>query len=576
MLSGSTSTPLAHSATGFEPIDPRTVQAWLSDRPPQGERALHRAAPGLDLYVPAEGPGSWIARIQPRGKRPDGRRWTLRVLKIGNTNTHSLTEAVALLQELQQQATRGEDLVAGSPRLIELRAEAEAAPKSPARQPERITSNTIRAWLNDRPAWGRHATHRVVPGLDLYVTAEGPGSWIARLQPRGRRPDGRRWPLRELKIGNTDTHSLAEAVSALRELQLEVTFGRDPGAERRAVVKARTETAATEAARTTCQQALDAYRRVLAGREISPSHADDEAAQVRLGLTSIKALDLPLLDLKVAHVERLLAECPAASRRARYGALNRFLRWAFRREDPTRMPPTMALDPHERPKLGKSRTRVLRPEEIAVIYNAIAALPNASTRDLLLFMVSTPSRRESETANMRWRDIDLAGKLWTQPTSKNQESHVFPLNAHALAILQRRYTFDDPPPHPNALVFPGPRDGGVFVGWSNAKTAIDKRLPFPLDPWTFHDFRRSFVTQMSTRGFDDGLLDLAINHKAARTRSRLTRTYNLHERLPERIKLLDTWGHFLEEALLRGFPDTAVAAHQPGSTARDAPASSPA
>jgi integrase len=361
--------------------------------------------------------------------------------------------------------------------------------------------------------------------------------------------------MRVLKIGNTETHSLSEAMSALRELQLQVLHGRDPGAERKAVVKARAEAVAAEEARTTCSRALERYRPVLAAREVSPSHAADEIAQVRLALASIEAFGLPVLDLKVAHVEHILAACPAASRRARYGALNRFLRWAFRREDESRMPPTMALDRHERPKPGKPRKRVLSSEEVAIVYRAVETLPNDSTRDLLLFMLTTPSRRESETATMRWRDVDLTGKLWTQPKTKNGESHVYPLNAHALAILRRRYASSDLPPHRNALVFPGPRNGGVFVGWSNAKTAIDKRLTRLLDRWTFHDLRRTFTTQLASRGFDDGLLDLAINHKAARTRSQLTRTYNLFERLPERIALFDAWSRFLDEVLLHDSAD---------------------
>ena len=100
--------------------------------------------------------------------------------------------------------------------------------------------------------------------------------------------------MRFLKLGSTDTHALPEAIDALRLLQLEVMHGRDPGAERRAAVLARHNAARAEAARRTCRQALDAWRLALADRPISVSHAADEAAQVRLALQSIDALDLPL------------------------------------------------------------------------------------------------------------------------------------------------------------------------------------------------------------------------------------------------------------------------------------------
>ena len=129
----------------------------------------------------------------------------------------------------------------------------------------RVTATTIQSWLRDRPAPGeRQSVHRVIPGLDLYISAHGPGSWVARLQPRGRTPEGKRWPLRFLKIGNTDTHALTEAIAELRQLQLQVMHGRDPGAERREAVQARAAATAAaaeaSAARTSCRQALDAYQ----------------------------------------------------------------------------------------------------------------------------------------------------------------------------------------------------------------------------------------------------------------------------------------------------------------------------
>ena len=261
---------------------------------------------------------------------------------------------------------------------------------------------------------------------------------------------------------------------------------------------------------------------------------------------------MPLLAIKVSQIECALAACPAGSRRARYGALNRFLRWSFRREDPALAPPTALLDPHERPKPLPPRERVLVAAELAAIQRAIEDLPNAATRDLLLFMLTTPCR-ESEAAMMRFRDIDLSAARWTQPVSKNGLPHVFPLNERALAILRRRrLDWTNGTSSLNALVFPGHRGGDVFVGWSSAKVAIDKRLANHgaiAAPWRLHDIRRSFATQMGEQGFDDGLIDLTLNHAGARTRSRLTGTYNRSEKLAARAEPLAVRSVFLDRAM---------------------------
>ena len=151
---------------------------------------------------------------------------------------------------------------------------------------------------------------------------------------------------------------------------------------------------------------------------------------------------------------------------------------------------------------------------------------------------------------MRWRDVDLSAATWTQTHTKNGVGHIFPLNDRALAILHRRWLHRDGAQHPDSLVFPGHRGGNVFIGWSSAKTAIDRRLDGAIgSPWRFHDLRRSAATHLGDLGYSDGLIDLALNHLHARTRSRLSGTYILSERLSERADMLAAWSAFLDRAL---------------------------
>ena len=411
----------------------------------------------------------------------------------------------------------------------------------------RATVAMIATWLKDRarPDRGR-VIHRVAPGLDLVVGRDGPGVWWWRGRPRGLRPDGTRWPPRTLKLGDTHTHSLDAALVAAAQLRLQVARGGDPGDDRRKAVQARQALVAAIKARLTCRQALTAYGDVLAGRAVGHSHLAHELGQTRLALDSVGLLDQPVGAVTVAAVEKALELAPAKSRRARYGALDRFLRWSARHEGSDAIVATARLLKHERPRPMPPRDRVLTTEELAAVSRAMEGHASESVRDLMLFLVTTPAR-ESEAAAMCWRDIDLAAATWTQPTSKNRLPHRFPLNQRAMEILQRRHWRQSGEPRADALVFPGPVNGHAFVGWSNAKAAVDRRAK--IAAWRYHDLRRSFVTHMAEAGHDDGILDIAINHAHARTRSVLTQTYNLGQRWSERVALLAAWSRFLDKAL---------------------------
>ncbi len=199
------------------------------------------------------------------------------------------------------------------------------------------------------------------------------------------------------------------------------------------------------------------------------SHVPDELGQVRLALDSVGVLDMPVSAVTVAAVEKVLALAPPKSRRASYGALDRFLRWTVRHEGTDLLAPTARLLKHERPKPIAPRARVLTADELAAVWRAMEQHGAASVRDLMLFMVTTPAR-ESEAAAMCWRDVDLAAATWTQPKSKNGLSHRYPLNERAVAILQRRHWALRGQPHGDALVFPGPVNGRAFVGWSKVKS----------------------------------------------------------------------------------------------------------
>jgi integrase len=243
----------------------------------------------------------------------------------------------------------------------------------------------------------------------------------------------------------------------------------------------------------------------------------------------------------------LLAACPPGSRDTRFGAIDRFLRWATKGSGD--VPATMLFDRHERPRPPPSRRCVLAPAEIAAIWRAGGRLPNTVTADLVQLIIAIPCRR-GEAAIARWRDIDLATKVWHQPTSKNNDPHDFPLNDRAMTILARRLSATGG--HRDDFVFPGPRANKAFCGWSNLIEAITARID-PATPvtagWRLHDMRRSFVTHLAEAGHDETVLDLIINHRASHSRGGIRGVYQRAIRWSERVAAIAAWDHFIGRAL---------------------------
>lgn len=392
--------------------------------------------------------------------------------------------------------------------------------------------------------------------LYLMVSSEGPGRWRWCYRPRGIDPEtGRRYSQRKITLGDTANCALLEARHAAAALRLRVARGDDPAREDRAAAaerlaaaaEKRREAALAAAARITCQDRLTAYQGVLEARGRSAKHIGEEIKQVRLGLASVGLMSAAASDVTVAHVEKILALCPAGSRRLRFGALDRFLRHALRGSG--QVAPTSTFDRHERPKMVPRRSRVLSRDEIRLVWDAAGTLRQDTLRDLVRFLVCVPAR-ESEAAAMRWCDLDFVSRRWDQPTSKNQQPHRFPLHDRATAILVSRLEAGGAvPPPQNALVFPALRSDQPFSSWSKLKRTLDNRLGDSIQPWRLHDLRRSAATALGELGFDMGLLDVLLNHRAAATRGGVGGVYNVSVRWADRVEAMRQWDRQIGRSL---------------------------
>ena len=191
------------------------------------------------------------------------------------------------------------------------------------------------------------------------------------------------------------------------------------------------------------------------------------------------------------------------------------------------------------------RTRILSEAEIRALSSAIAAHPCEAAAVVWLRLLL--GQRGEETAGMLWRELDLTARTWLLDgvRTKNGQQHLLWLPDQALAVLTRQQaaaTGDD-------RVFPSLKD--VHCNTEDERALRAVAATFPDFDW--RDLRRTFSTGLGDLGFEDGVIDRLLNHKAATVGRR---HYNHAKYLPEKQIALAAWDREIAR-ILKNEPKTA-------------------
>ena len=121
-------------------------------------------------------------------------------------------------------------------------------------------------------------------------------------------------------------------------------------------------------------------------------------------------------------------------------------------------------------------------------------------------------QRRGEIGLLRWHWIDEQKRVITLPAefTKNRRSHTLPYGqmvADILAELPRTSSYVFPPAHEHL------KGAGVTAvnGWSNLKRTFDRLLD-NMVPWTLHDLRRTFATNLAALGVRLEVTEKLLNH----------------------------------------------------------------
>jgi integrase len=126
--------------------------------------------------------------------------------------------------------------------------------------------------------------------------------------------------------------------------------------------------------------------------------------------------------------------------------------------------------------------------------------------DTIVLLLIFTGQRRGEVAALRWEWIDDDAKTITLPASvtKNKRKHTLPYGKLVADVLQSL-------PRQGDLLFPARGRFNVpYSGWSKNKIVLDRVCK--IEPWTLHDLRRTFATNLASLSTPPHVVEKLLNH----------------------------------------------------------------
>jgi integrase len=358
-----------------------------------------------------------------------------------------------------------------------------------------------------------------VPGLGVRVRPTGRAVFVVQYRTDGSRLAQQR----RQNLGQVGQIDIPTARRRARDMLGSVAAGIDPAAEREREHQRRAATLAV---------ALEAYGDALKARRVV--NAAWYLSALRRHLAEPLGPAATLEDLGRAQlvglVERLeAAGKPGAAQELRQ-RMTAFFGWCVDTGRLAASPLAGLRRPRQtRAQRLESPGRALTDDEIRRLWHACESdgWPFGDYVRVLLLC----GQRRTETAAMRWQNVDLDAALWRIPAAhaKTGKAHVVPLPGLVRDIIARCPRLAE-----NEHVFAG-RGGAAMSGWS-------KRLPrliaaAGIAPFTLHDCRRTFRSGLSRLGVAYDVAELMLAHR----REDLTQRYDRADLWPQRVEAAERW-----------------------------------
>lgn len=407
----------------------------------------------------------------------------------------------------------------------------------------RLSARTVESLTKSgqhRP--GRHTDG---DGLHLHVRAFGDAGWVLRYRLHGRQ--------RDLTLGGYPEVSLRDARAAAAEARTLLRQGVDPIRERqRRQDEAREAASHDRSFRAVAEALLDSR----AAGWSNPKHAWQWRQSLVTHAYPVLGT-MPVAEITTPDVLRVLkpiwTKTPETASRLR-GRIEAVLDYARAHgwrtgENAARWRGNLAELLPRPDRIAKVRHHPALPWAQVPALMAALAQRQGMAALALRFAILTAART-GEVRGLRWRELDLAGRLWTVPAErmKMREPHRVPLSEVALAVLAEVRPLGM---KPDALVFPGGRAGRPLSDMALAMLlrgmATDGLAPGEPPRWRDaegrivvpHGFRSSFRDWCGeTRPEGREVAERALAHVVRGVEGAYARSDLLERRRP----LMEAWG----------------------------------
>lgn len=372
-----------------------------------------------------------------------------------------------------------------------------------------------------------HHTLGAVPGFTCCVNPSGSRSFHVWYRTKSSRP-------RRVHLGSFPATTVMEAFRRARDIRSAVEAGRDPAQELQDKVAAE---------RRDRSETIEAILPMFYEQHCQRLKSHDEI-RWRFG-----KYVLPYLPKKpVRHYSRRdiaeLVDCVArlhgpATARSAYAWVKVFFEFCDRKAliDENASPCRHIHVPE-----AVRRERVLDDDELRLIWRASRRLPLMYGGFVRLLMLTGQRRRE--VAGMH--RAELNGSLWTIPAGRMKgqrgkvRDHEVPLSTRAVKLIEEL-------PKVGQHVFCTGFDGNdqPITSFGYVKDRIDQEMAAPdaalagsIEPWTFHDIRRTMRTRMSDLGIPPHVAERVIAHAVG---GKVEQTYDRHMFRAEKAAALQAW-----------------------------------
>jgi integrase len=271
----------------------------------------------------------------------------------------------------------------------------------------------------------------------------------------------------------------------------------------------------------------------------------------------------PLHKLRLAKISRTdIANClaavekksgPVAKNRGR-SSLSALFSWAMQEGKADSNPVALTRKNEE-----KNRDRVLKPEEMRIIWSAL----EDDQYGAIVRLLALTGQRRDEIAGLRWSEISDSTILLPLERTKNGRAHSVPLSAAAQRIIAKQPRRSNADGRQRDLIFGFSE--GPFSGWSTRKERLDQRIAKiqgkPLAAWRLHDLRRTAATGMADIGIQPHIIEAVLNHVSGH-KGGVAGIYNRSTYEPEKRDTLKRWAEHLM-AIVEGSKSKVVPLRQP-------------